>query len=232
MPRGAELVKEANRLGVSWDKSDVARVGLAPTNEPELQSRVLAARNERRNAFSNAWQTVGILVAIATGVGSILLTQRLHREDHKAQVEEQKAEANLRSAELMLDFADDFSSGPSKVVERALEANDNLDSLKDSDEKLNDELADFLGNYDMLDEAYRYNLINRDVLKDEFGDDLKNALFDQKMNKFLVLQRKRNPSAFDDVLDLATCLGYITSRFHYAYPCKKPENKVNEDSPP
>jgi hypothetical protein len=62
-------------------------------------------------------------------------------------------------------------------VTKALEMDVELDKAKDIDDEAIDE---FLGNYELLDAAYRHGLISADMAYDAFEADLETALKDAR----------------------------------------------------
>jgi hypothetical protein len=184
LPKGQSLVNEAERLGVSlYGLPYPAKRGDGPNpgNEPELQARVLAARAERRNLIVSSIQTFGI---IATLVLTIILAgwnyaaqSREQRRNHRWQMAEEKAQEDKESVELMLKFDERLNSGRSVIVARSLEMEGNLDKALQVDDEAIDE---FLGNFELMAAAYRYNLINRDMAEDAFSYYLERAVNDSK----------------------------------------------------
>jgi len=130
LPIGETLYREAERLGLHFDKTD-------KTRDADLQQRVLVAWAERRNAIVNYTQTFAIVGTLLITLGVALSTQREQR--------------NRESADLMLKFDQLLYSGRSAPVMRALEMDVGLDKAKDVDDEAIDE---FLGNYELLDAAY------------------------------------------------------------------------------
>ena len=72
-------------------------------------------------------------------------------------------------------------SGRSAPVIKALEMDVELDKAKDVDDEAIDE---FLGNYELLDAAYRHDLIDPDMADDAFEADFETALKDAKGKTF------------------------------------------------
>ena len=151
-----EVLAEARHLGVIVGEEFLPK---------DLQDRVRVARADRRNAILNWAQSIGIIRT------TLIITLALHRSDQRSQRLERQAEADQRSAEMMLKFADKLSSGPSAQIEMPLQLNGNLSKQKVSDEQLDE----FLGNYELLDDAYRYGLINEDMAYNAFSFDLDKA---------------------------------------------------------
>ena len=85
LPTGETLYKDAERLGLHFDKSD-------KTRDADLQQRVLVTWAERRNAIVNYTQTVAIVVTLLITLGVAFATQREQR--------------NRESADLMLETLD------------------------------------------------------------------------------------------------------------------------------
>jgi hypothetical protein len=136
LPTGEILYREAERLGLHFDKTD-------KTRDADLQQRVLVAWAERRNAIVNYTQTIAIVATLLITLGVAISTQREQR--------------NQESADLMLKFEALLYSGRSAPVTKALEMDIALNKAKDVDDEAIDE---FLGNYELLDAAYRHGLIN------------------------------------------------------------------------
>ena len=65
----------------------------------------------------------------------------------------------------MLKFDERLSSGESRPVATALEMNGSLDHAKVTDEQIDE----FLGNYELLAAAFRNNLIDKDMAEDAFS---------------------------------------------------------------
>jgi hypothetical protein len=180
LPTGETLYKEAERLGLHFDKSD-------KTRDADLQQRVLVAWAERRNAVVNYTQTIAIVGTLLITLGVAFSTQREQR--------------NRESADLMLKFEDMLYSQRSAPVVRALEMDVELDKAKDVDDEAIDE---FLGNYELLDAAYRHHLIDPDMADDAFEADLESALKDAKVRRFITNARTEDGAdMYDGVLDLA-----------------------------
>ena len=180
LPTGETLYREAERLGVHFDAKDKMR-------DADLQQRVLVAWAERRNAIVNYTQTFAILGTLLITLGVALSTQREQR--------------NRESADLMLKFDQRLYSGRSAAVMKALEMDIGLDKAKDVDDEAIDE---FLGNYELLDAAYRHDLIDPDMAYDAFEGDLETALKDAKVRRFITGARTEDGTdMYDGVLDLA-----------------------------
>jgi len=180
LPTGETLYKEAERLGLHFDAKD-------KTRDADLQQRVLVAWAERRNAIVNYTQTFAIVGTLLITLGVAFSTQREQR--------------NRESADLMLKFEDLLYSGRSAPVVKALEMDVGLDKAKDVDDEAIDE---FLGNYELLDAAYRHGLISADMAHDAFEADLETALKDGKVRRFITDARTEDGSdMYDGVLDLA-----------------------------
>ncbi len=180
LPTGETLYAEAERLGLHFDPKD-------KTRDADLQQRVLVAWVERRNAIVNYTQTFAIVGTLLITLGVAFSTQREQR--------------NRESADLMLKFEDLLYSGRSAPVVKALEMDVELDKAKDVDDEAIDE---FLGNYELLDAAYRHGLISADMAYDAFEDDLETALKDAKVRHFITNARAEDGSdIYDGVLDLA-----------------------------
>ncbi len=180
LPTGETLYKEAERLGLHFDTTD-------KTRDADLQQRVLVAWAERRNAVVNYTQTFAILCTLLITLGVALSTQNEKR--------------NRESADLMLKFDQMLKSGGSAPVMKALEMDIELDKAKDVDDEAIDE---FLGDYELLDAAYRHGLINSDMAYDAFEGDLESALKDAKVRHFISDSRSEDgDDIYDGVLDLA-----------------------------
>ena len=180
LPTGETLYREAERLGLHFDAND-------KTRDADLQQRVLVAWAERRNAIVNYTQTFAI-------VGTLLITLFVA---HSTQREQRDRE----SADLMLKFEQLLYSGRSAPVVKALEMDVELDKAKDVDDEAIDE---FLGNYELLDAAYRHGLISADMADDAFEADLETALKDPKVRRFITDAKSQDGSdMYDGVLELA-----------------------------
>lgn len=180
LPIGETLYKEAERLGLHFDPKD-------KTRDADLQQRVLVAWVERRNAIVNYTQTVAIVGTLLITLGVAFSTQREQRD--------------RESADLMLKFEDLLYSGRSAPVTKALEMDIALDKAKDVDAEAIDE---FLGNYELLDAAYRHGLINADMADDAFEADLASALKDPMVRSFITDAKAEDGSdMYDGVLELA-----------------------------
>jgi hypothetical protein len=180
LPTGEPLYREAERLGLYFDPTDKTRVA-------DLQQRVLVAWAERRNAIVNYAQTFAIVGTLLITLSVALSTQREQR--------------NQESADLMLRFDQRLYSGRSAPVIKALEMDVPLDKASEVDDEAIDE---FLGNYELLDSAYRHRLIDEDMTYDAFEADLASALKDSKVRRFITNARTEDGSdMYDGVLDLA-----------------------------
>ncbi|HKN12109.1 MAG TPA: hypothetical protein VJX68_02850 [Candidatus Binatus sp.] len=178
LPNGETLYKEAERLGLHFDAKD-------KTRDADLQQRVLVAWAERRNAIVNYTQTFAIVGTLLITLGVAFSTQREQR--------------NRESADLMLKFEDLLPSGRSAPAVKALEMDVGLHKAKDVDDEAIDE---FLGNYELLDAAYRHGLISADMAHDAFEADLETALKDGKVRRFITDARTEDGSdMYDGVLD-------------------------------
>ncbi len=134
-------------------------------------------------------QSIGIICAIAISVYTV------------------RVESRRESADLMLKFDDRLNSGKSALVVNALELNGNLNRAKNVDDEALDE---FLGNYELLDTAYRNGLIDNDMAYDAFSYDLEKALQDAKVKAFLLASRSEEGDIYDGVLELARSFGIGT----------------------
>jgi len=180
LPTGETLYREAERLGLHFDKTD-------KTRDADLQQRVLVAWAERRNAIVNYTQTIAIVATLLITLGVAISTQREQR--------------NQESADLMLKFEALLYSGRSAPVTKALEMDIALNKAKDVDDESIDE---FLGNYELLDAAYRHGLINADMADDAFEADLASALRDPMVRSFITNAKAEDGSdMYDGVLELA-----------------------------
>ena len=100
---------------------------------------------------------------------------------------------------MMLKFDERLSSGASRPVATALEMDGNLDHAKVSDEQIDE----FLGNYELLAAAYRNDLIDKDMAEDAFSWQLETALNDSRIRSYLAEQRREEADFWDGVLELA-----------------------------
>jgi hypothetical protein len=190
LPAGEPLKKEAERLGVSLAGSHkyidpITKRNIVSLDDAELQERVLAARTDRRSAALNLVQTVAIVCTL------IFYVYSLH------------VQSNEKSAEFMLAFDQRLNSGGSALVVKALDRNGNLDKANVGD----DELEDFLDKYELLDAAYRHDIIRRDMAYDAFSYDLETALRDPKVRRFISESRGEEADFYDGVIELAKSFG-------------------------
>src|SRR5277367_179220 len=199
LPTGETLYREAERLGLHFDKTD-------KTRDADLQQRVLVAWVERRNAIVNYTQTIAIVGTLLITLGVAFSTQREQR--------------NRESADLMLKFEGLLYSGRSAPVTKALEMDIPLDKDKEVDDEAIDE---FLGNYELLAAAYRHNLIGADMAYDAFEDDLETALKDARVRRFITDARAEDGAdIYDGVLDLAHTWKIEFVPLHAASPVSAP----------
>ena len=153
LPTGDALESEAARLGVSpHEIYKGGAQGHTILDEPELQ------RSEQRSAVLSFVQTVGIIFTLLLTLGLALWIG--HRESKR------------ESADLMLRFDELLNSGGSGRVIKALNLNGNLDHVGFGGEALDDAIDDLLSDYELLDAAYRDNLIDKDIAYDAFSYDL------------------------------------------------------------
>jgi hypothetical protein len=228
LPTGETLYEEAERLGVSLfrlpeplTRGPSGEGGRNPLNEPALQARVLAARNDWRNAILNWVQTLAL-------IGALILSSLVSLDNRRAQESNQRVqEANLRaqegnlrvqqstlaaqestllaqknqmSSDFMLRFSDELNEDGSGRVSSALDNHRPLThDLKVSD----DDIDDFLSKYELLDAVYRYNVINQEMAYDAFSYDLKRALKDKRIIQYLLDSRRDESDTFYGVRDLA-----------------------------
>jgi hypothetical protein len=186
LPTGEKLEREAECLGGTLHETwKGGAQGHTILDEPELQRRVLAARTARQSAVLNFAQTAGI-------IGTLLFY-----------VVYMHAQSVQKSAELMLAFDQRLNSGSSALVAKALEEHGNLNKIGIKDVALEDAIDDFLGNYELLDAAYRHNLIDKDMAEDAFSYDLEKALRDAKVRQFLAESEAEESDIYDGVLELA-----------------------------
>ena len=137
-------------------------------------------------------------------VGTLLITLFVA---HSTQREQRDRE----SADLMLKFEQLLYSGRSAPVVKALEMDVELDKAKDVDDEAIDE---FLGNYELLDAAYRHGLISADMADDAFEADLETALKDPKVRRFITDAKSQDGSdMYDGVLELARVWNPVQSAF-------------------
>ena len=197
MPFGDALEAEAIRLGVSLRgtrKSDAW--GREHFDEPELQSRILAARAERRASNLNLLQTVGI-------IGSLSLTLFVAIFNHRAQVQEETIQKHQKSAELMIKFGEMLDTGGSGLIVLELDRRGNLDHIKLKGDDLEDAIDEFLGNYESINAAQQYRLIDADMADDAFEYSLDRALHDRTVLAYIASSRRDESDVWDGVLDLA-----------------------------
>ena len=228
LPTGEALYKEAERLGVSLfrlpeplTRGPSGEGGRNPLNEPALQARVLAARNDRRNAILSWAQTLALISALSLSLLISLDNRRGQESNQRVQEANLRAQqGNLRvqqstlaaqesmllaqqnqmSSEFMLRFNDELDEDGSGRVSSALNNNRPLTH----DRKVSDDdIDDFLSKYELLDVVYRYNVINQDMAHDAFSYDLERALKDKRVIQYLLDSRRDESDAFDGVRDLA-----------------------------
>ena len=118
LPTGEALVDEARRLGVSLEGLGFADL----LNEPEIQSRVLAARNEHRSAVLSVAQTSGIIFTLLLTLGLALWNG--HRESKR------------ESGDMLLKFNELLNSDGSRLIQTALTMDGNLNDIKLSGDAL------------------------------------------------------------------------------------------------
>jgi hypothetical protein len=208
LPTGEALYKEAERVGVSLSR------GASLLSESELQSRLLAARNDRRNAILNWAQTLALIGALGVSVLVSLDNRRAQESNKRVQEANLRAQEdyltaqegmllaqkNQTSADFMLRFSDELNEDGSGRVSAALDKNKPLTH----DRNVSDEdIDDFLSNYELLDAVYRHNLINRDMAYDAFSSDLERALKDKRVIQYLRDSRSKQSDVFDGVRQLA-----------------------------
>jgi hypothetical protein len=184
---GEPLLDEARRLCVSlYDLPYDARLKPSgapnPSNEHEIRRRIQIARSDRR---LNRIQSVGIVLGLVLTAGIALWHGHV--------------ESKRESADMMLKFDERLSSGASRPVATALEMDGNLDHAKVSDEQIDE----FLGNYELLAAAYRNDLIDKDMAEDAFSWQLETALNDSRIRSYLTAQRREEADFWDGVLELA-----------------------------
>jgi hypothetical protein len=228
LPTGEALYKEAERLGVSLfrlpeplTRGPSEEGGRNPLNEPALQARVLAARNDRRNAILSWAQTLALIGALILSLLVSLDNRRAQEGNQRVQQANLRAqEGNLRfqqstlaaqermllaqknqmSSEFMLRFSDELDEDGSGRVSSAL---DNNRPLTHDRKVSDDDIDDFLSKYELLDAVYRYNVINQDMAYDAFSYDLERALKDKRVIQYLLDSRRDESHTFDGVHDLA-----------------------------
>jgi hypothetical protein len=227
LPTGEALYEEAERLGVTLhgltynlERGLSGEGGRNPRNEPEVQERVLAARNDRRNAILNLAQTLALIGALVVSVFVSLDNRRAQESNQRVQEADLRAqegnlrfqESNLReqenvllaqksqmSADFMLRFSDELNKEGSARVSAALDEKTGLSHDRNVSD---DDIDDFLSNYEMLDVVYRNNVIDRDMA-DAFSHDLERALNDKRVIQYLRDSRSQKSDLFDGVRDLA-----------------------------
>jgi len=203
LPTGETLYREAERLGLHFEKTD-------KTRDADLQQRVLVAWAEPRNAIVNYTQTIAIVATILITLGVAISTQREQR--------------NQESADLMLKFEAFLYSGRSAPVTKALEMDVALDQAKDVDDEAIDE---FLGNYELLDAAYRHGPINADMADDAFEADLASALKDPMVRSFITNAKAEDGSdMYDRVLELARVRKIPFTPLSFASPSRRWRRRV------
>lgn len=200
--------EEAERLGVSRSRGD------SRLSEPDLQSPLPAARNDRRNAILNWAQTVALIGALVVSVLVSLDNRRAQESNQRVQEADLRAQEdyltalesmllaqkNQPSADFMLRFSDELNEDGSGHVSAALDHNKPLTHDRDVSD---DDIDDFLSNYELLDAVYRHNVINRDMAYDAFSDDLERALKDKRVIQYLRDSRAKESNIFDGVRELA-----------------------------
>jgi hypothetical protein len=118
---------------------------------------------------------------------------------------EQRMQAHQKSAELMIEFGKLLDAGGSGRISRELDNRGNLDHITLSGDDLDDALDDFLGNYESIDAAQKYHLIDEDMAYDAFEYDLEKALKDQKILSYIAQSQSLpdDSDVWNGVLDLA-----------------------------
>jgi hypothetical protein len=155
-------------------------------DEPELQSRLLAARSDRRNAILNWAQTLTLIGALAA---TVLFSFNNRR-----------AQENQTSADFMLRFNDEIYKDGSQHVAMAVDRGTPLTGDRDVSD---DDINDFLSKYELLAAVYDLKLINREMANDAFSYELEKALKDERVIKYLQDSRREESDIFDGVRELA-----------------------------
>ncbi len=207
LPTGDALEKEAARMGVSLHEIYKGGAqGKTVLDEPELQSRLLAARNDRRNAILNWTQTLALVGALLVSVIVSLSNRRVQE--------------NQTSADFMLRFSDELDEDGSGRVVVALDRGRPLTSDHDVSD---DDLDDFLSKYESLDDVYNLHLINREMAQNAFSYSLEKALKDQRVVKYLQDSMREESDLYDGVGDLARAWGIKFPAQIQAFPIVAPK---------
>src|SRR5260370_15234175 len=142
----------------------------------------------------------GIRDSSVTGVQTCALPISPH---FVVKLEHEVRESEHISADFMLKFNDEMWSGGSGRVMVKLNQDLPLSGARDvSDE----DIDDFLGNFENLATAYRHKVINLDMTDDPFTDYLDAALQDPRVQRLLIQERSADCQYWDRVLDLARSL--------------------------
>jgi hypothetical protein len=173
-------------------KSETTRrsAGAAPA------TRSLWNRSSSTSDALNIAQTIGI---IATLFLTFMVTF-WGRED-------QRVTRNGQSAEFMLHFHEMLDSGKSGMVVTALNEYDNLDKFTLKGEASEEAIGEFLNNYELLDAAYRFNLVNDDMAQDAFSWDLAKALNDGNIRRYISDSIAEESDLYGGVRELAKAWG-------------------------
>jgi len=163
------------------------------------------ARTAWSNTLLNLAQTLAIIL-------TLLVTLFFSVRNRSTQV-------NQTSGDFMLPFDDRLSAGGSGRVGRALDSGTPLTGDKDVSD---DDIDDFLSDYELLAAAYRYDLINRDMAEDAFSYDLEKAMKDPRIKQQLADERREESDIYDGVLELARAWGISTDLTVAASPSAAP----------
>ncbi len=182
LPQGKELVKEAERLGVTPHETWTGGEARTVIDEAELQRRVIAARADQKNTL----QVIAIIASLA--ISTSVAVWSLHSQSVRT------------SGELMLKFEDRIYQGGSRAVAIAFDRDKALSSRADISD---DDIEEFLGNYELLAIAYQHSLISRGMAYAVFSGDLETAFRDQRFRRLLCEDKREESDYWAEVFYLA-----------------------------
>ena len=136
-------------------------------------------------------------------ISSLVLTLFVAVWNHRAQQQEEMIQVHQKSADLMIKFGEMLDSGRSGLIVLELDRRGNLDHIKLSGDALEDALDEFLSNYESIDAAQKYRLIDADMADDAFEFDLAKALKDRTILTYIAASRRDESDLWDGVLGLA-----------------------------
>jgi hypothetical protein len=109
--------------------------------------------------------------------------------------EQVKISQNATYMDYMFKFDQKFSENDNHNIARAIENNQKI--LKANGGSFNeDELDDYLGVYEDLDEALKHDLISAELVYNDFWDDLVAAYQDKEVQSYIARIQKDDPDCF------------------------------------